>query len=717
MARYTAPTLVLLGCCGLGWGIIDAKKFGYLTILAGIYGIFLGFAVWLFEKYVGGARHKTALPTRAMGYLVLSIFLFASEPTLTVAFFMLSIAIMNGIAFYYGEVYPDEDKARRNDRLAFKATTDDSLAANVTRWYEMKRDQNKLGTLIFISAYFISNIIIFSVAVDTWYVLNDSLPPEDRLSGWGPFAKGFGNLLDFNCSIILVPVLRSMLRWLYNASTADQGFFSRMLRAVLWVVPIDRNITFHKLIARMILFSTAGHTFFHFVNYAYRPDQTMRLFTIWPWISGGMLLLIMLFMYSATEDNTKLGQFEIFWYSHHLFVLFFLLLLTHGRYGWNPNFYKWFFLPGALYVLERLLRVMRGNKEVVILSVTYMKPDVLSLEFEKTGIFAAPYKEGQYIFLNAPAISAVQWHPFTISSAPGQDSVTVHIKVIGARAGADSSAPAQSEGSGSWTFQLKEYILKMGPRDSPYFELTRQGANGKVRGKILGPDGTRLLRIDGPHSAPTQHIGEYSTVMVIGAGIGVTPVAATLRSIVNHRWKFDVGKSYPNSAYFFWACSYSDLDAFRWLIRFMKQAQDEVCHMRSKNPEAMRTKMFEIHVYITSVPKDVRSANVVVEDDTSFWGTPEKGATVDKVRAPFNEMDLYNVMKAPPEHTQMGDIHIWNGRPNWAPRFEDVSQDHPQEEIGVTFCGNRIIASDLGLQCYLASIGRQKKFKFHKENF
>ena len=38
------------------------------------------------------------------------------------------------------------------------------------------------------------------------------------------------------------------------------------------------------------------------------------------------------------------------------------------------------------------------------------------------------YSCGQYIYLNVPSISRIEWHPFTISSAPSDGKVTCHIK-------------------------------------------------------------------------------------------------------------------------------------------------------------------------------------------------------------------------------------------------------------------------------------------------
>jgi hypothetical protein len=80
-------------------------------------------------------------------------------------------------------------------------------------------------------------------------------------------------------------------------------------------------------------------------------------------------------------------------------------------------------------------------------------------------------------------------------------------------------------------------------------------------------------------------VPEYLTVMVVGGGIGVTPVASTLKSVIYYRWKnrcvlasdcrvlavslsrwltltplsrvlpHSIGISRPNHAYFYWVVS------------------------------------------------------------------------------------------------------------------------------------------------------------------
>jgi hypothetical protein len=120
------------------------------------------------------------------------------------------------------------------------------------------------------------------------------------------------------------------------------------------------------------------------------------------------------------------------------------------------------------------------------------------------------------------------------------------------------------------------------------------------------------------NSAPTQHIGEYSTVIVVGAGIGATPVSSTLKSIVHHTWRLNIGQCFPASAYFVWVCAYRDVDAFRWLIRTIKEACDEVTHMRA-NGQSMAGKNFAVHIFLTSAPKNAKPVNVVVDDEIGEW--------------------------------------------------------------------------------------------------
>lgn len=40
-------------------------------------------------------------------------------------------------------------------------------------------------------------------------------------------------------------------------------------------------------------------------------------------------------------------------------------------------------------------------------------------------------KSGQYIFLQCPSVSHLEWHPFTLTSAPEEPFFSVHVRAVG----------------------------------------------------------------------------------------------------------------------------------------------------------------------------------------------------------------------------------------------------------------------------------------------
>lgn len=41
------------------------------------------------------------------------------------------------------------------------------------------------------------------------------------------------------------------------------------------------------------------------------------------------------------------------------------------------------------------------------------------------------YLGGQYVWICVPELTMFQWHPFSISSSPGDRDITLHIRVLG----------------------------------------------------------------------------------------------------------------------------------------------------------------------------------------------------------------------------------------------------------------------------------------------
>ena len=61
---------------------------------------------------------------------------------------------------------------------------------------------------------------------------------------------------------------------------------------------------------------------------------------------------------------------------------------------------------------------MWGSGKTVVLAVVLLPGNVTNLVIERPVKF--DFWPGDWIFLNIPAISFAEWHPFTLTSAPEQ---------------------------------------------------------------------------------------------------------------------------------------------------------------------------------------------------------------------------------------------------------------------------------------------------------
>ncbi|PIO31752.1 hypothetical protein AB205_0083020, partial [Aquarana catesbeiana] len=167
------------------------------------------------------------------------------------------------------------------------------------------------------------------------------------------------------------------------------------------------------------------------------------LFTFWEyfltlrpgigWIHGsasltGILLqlLVCLMLVCSSTFVRKGGHFEVFYWTHLSYIWSWILLYLH-----TPKFWKWFLVPGLLFVLEKLFGVAASRiGGLYVVEVNLLPSKVTHLVIKRPPSFQ--YKPGDFIYLNIPAIAKYEWHPFTISSAPEQaDTLWVHIRSLG----------------------------------------------------------------------------------------------------------------------------------------------------------------------------------------------------------------------------------------------------------------------------------------------
>ncbi|KAJ3277890.1 NADPH oxidase 4, partial [Borealophlyctis nickersoniae] len=522
-------------------------------------------------------------------------------------------------------------------------------------------------------------LLYFAMNVGVW-IYGFAMAYGTDPAPYYPYAKGFGKTLNINCAFILLPVLRNILCWLRSTPLAD-------------IVPLDDNINMHKLIFGFISVGTVGHVTFHYLDFTWKANAYQTDVGVLAWGSlagttGHVILLLMLLMSVTALFNRKLIKlrgkrydgYRIFLLVHRLWIPCYVLLWLHGTMFWAFSI-----LPLGLIGLEKLVQTRRAKIDVVLVEAKMVAADIMSVKMRLQGKKKKfHYKAGEYLFLNCPDIAELEWHPFTITSAPEEPHFGCHIRCrpemdwcYQLRTLLQPSPPPTSATSPprhsrtSKTVEPKRItVTPPTPAVAKTANLDTIEAGG---GDIVKKPSSVRLRVDGPYGAPSEEVFDHSTVILVGAGIGVTPFISILKSMAirsRQRQGMEGEVDKQNlKVYFYWICrDDQELLSFKDLIDAVIDTKDL---------------------------RDVVSVNTYTTGELNL----------KKVR-----MESYNQ---------------FSGKPNWNRILREVSQTHQGEEIGVFMCGPLPLARELSLACKAQNQMKQKPgeadqrtvFRFHKENF
>ncbi len=287
-------------------------------------------------------------------------------------------------------------------------------------------------------------------------------------------ARGCGACLNLNGALIVVPMFRRTLTWI------RESVFG-------WVVPADDAVNLHGLVGGVMMLFGVVHSGAHVLN----TWPTFAAMVASPWTrtsqTGMALLAVIAVMWVMSRSFVRRsGHFELFHLTHLGYIAVVPLLFLHG-----PVFWIWGTAPWAWYLVERTLRARRRWGKSRILSANGLAAEVTALEFERPDGF--DYAPGDYIFLCVPAVARHEWHPFTLTSAPEDKSrLSVHIRSVG-----------------NWTSAVHERVP----------ELLEWGEEP-------------VVHIDGPYGTASREILDAPHAVTIAAGIGVTPFASILQSLM-----------------------------------------------------------------------------------------------------------------------------------------------------------------------------------------
>ncbi|KAL6323155.1 hypothetical protein AAG906_027433 [Vitis piasezkii] len=204
-------------------------------------------------------------------------------------------------------------------------------------------------------------------------------------------------------------------------------------------------------------------------------------------LAGEISLLGGLVMWVTTFPRIRRKKFELFFYTHYLYIIFMLFFILHVGITYAfislPSFY--------LFLVDRYLRFLQSQRKVRLISARVLPCETVELNFSKTP--GLQYSPMSILFVNLPSVSKLQWHPFTVTSNSNleQDKLSVTIK-----------------GDGSWSKKLYQMLSSSSSVD--HLEASIEGPYGPVSTNFLGHD----------------------TLVMVSGGSGITPFISVIRELI-----------------------------------------------------------------------------------------------------------------------------------------------------------------------------------------
>ncbi|CAK5274328.1 unnamed protein product [Mycena citricolor] len=503
-------------------------------------------------------------------------------------------------------------------------------------------------------------------------------------------SRGAGLVLALDCGLILIPLLRNIIRFVRPKMS--------------WLFPADENLWFHRQVAYSMAFWSAVHTSGHYVNFInvertqVRKERALDIhYTQAGALTGHFMLLMMLLMYTTAQQKVRNQCFEAFWYTHHLAFFFMIGVYTHAtgcfvRDTVNPAYtdtfpfydpkhclgylsWRYIIWPGIIYFGERVWREIRARRATRLSRVLVHPSGAMELRIDKPSF---KYQPGQWLFLQVPELSIWQWHPFTITSAPEDPYVSVHVRQVG-----------------DWTHALGE---RLGVGPSVVASMTKSAMKGSetdekatgLRGDFVELDASTtgsmpVVRIDGPYGAPTEDVFDVEVAVLIGAGIGVTPFASILKHIWYRQRKGNLGTL--RRVEFFWIVR--DAPSFGWFQSLLSEVE-----AAQADPNFLR-----INIYLTQKISEDMLWNIAVNDAGSAYDP----LTLLRTRTSFGRPDWSTILGSMSQAIQDG--HYLPG-----------SSEQLKTKVGTFFCGPTPLAKVIKSACEHTSNARVE-FTFAKEHF
>jgi len=313
-------------------------------------------------------------------------------------------------------------------------------------------------------------------------------------------AKGFGLNIYVLTVCIFVTMAHSLKRYLYG------------IKQLQPFIPLESNIDLHSFLGFSILLHSVGHTAGQLVQAATRGIEntayqaSMLSGSRWGQsvsgdsITGYCLLAIMLAM-SSTALLRSAGSllYLVFRRCHFLYVPYLVLILLHAPFLW-----PWTIAISILFLLDALyMTLLCTTASTLRYSRTKSNVSYISVPKEANSPNPIP---GSYYLIKIPAVSPLEWHPFSLAASVTSDHLTFMVDSVG-----------------DWTASVYELLQKDPAK--------RDGAS---------------VFVQGPYVSIAQHatkdLPNNRSVMLVASGVGITPFLSIIATKVTNQDSSDATK-------------------------------------------------------------------------------------------------------------------------------------------------------------------------------
>jgi len=482
--------------------------------------------------------------------------------------------------------------------------------------YILTHLRNRWVTIVWIVIYIGSNVGMFAYKA---YVYANHDEAQAVFGTCITVARGSASALNLNAFLVLLVMCKHFMTLLRKTPLRFCVLFDGIQEAHILIGVVFGLFALSHTCAHMCDFYRLGIANDEDVN-ALFPTRNIPQSPSARWgymlstragITGIIMVVCLVIAYSFAINRTR--HFNSFWYTHHLLLVMVICLCIHGTGNLLEPYQSlyWVIGPLALYAIPRIWRETPLSTTDVI-KIEIKKGDVVQLRLKKPKYYNGYIKSGMYGFLNVGSVSKTEWHPFTFTSGESDEYIEFHFRKVG-----------------DWTGKV--------------YDLLQSRADDRLPAGIKGPP---RMKVEGPIGASSQGFSDYATLILVGAGIGITPMISVLKQLL-----VDPGK--VKRCYFYWTVR--DRDSFVWFTDLM----DEIFEADKKN-------LLQIRHFLTSVKYDARDLGAVL---------------------------LHHATRAHHKRTNVDlllgqQIHhqVEVGRPDWKEELESVREE-TQSQDGESKCG------------------------------